>query len=91
MTTGQAVGYGASVAHDAAHKPPGLRAGLRHVRDGDEAMGISVEITTGEFTLTLSTDTPGWNPDVATDLIHRLDDALATAAHHCPPAIDDDE
>lgn len=54
-------------------------------------MGISVEITTGEFTLTLSTDTPGWNPDVATDLIHRLDDALATAAHHCPPAIDDDE
>lgn len=56
-----------------------------------DPLGISVEVTTQDFTLTLSTDAPGWNPDVASDLIRRLDDALAQVAHRVPPAIDDDE
>lgn len=58
---------------------------------GGESVGVHVEITTEDFTLTLSTDIVGYNPDVVDDMIRRLPQALAHITAHLTVPDDDDD
>ena len=54
-------------------------------------MGLQLEVSTEDFTIILSTDTPGYSPDVLSDLVARLGQAIDTVATRIVSGWDDED
>ena len=54
-------------------------------------VGLQLEVSTEEYTIILSTDTPGYSPDVLSDLVARLGVAIDTVAARIAAGWDDDD
>lgn len=54
-------------------------------------MGIEIEVITDEFSIVLRTDSEGYNPTIAQDMVDRLPGALAHVEAHLLVVADDED